>query len=360
MRKIILINNALTSGGAERFIAEMANYLDNSGVETTIVLLNKAKIHFDINKNIKIIEPKNPQPHNKFKKLLYFIYLFFYLRKCIRHQKPDLVFNLAYPTFVLFSIGNLVPLFISIRCDPYRTALIEGFRIPLFIRKYFYKKSKGIIAQTSEAAKILKKQFKSSKLTIIPNYIPLPYLQEYDLFTEKKNNILFVGRLIKSKGLIYLLNAFKSVDNKNWKLDIVGDGPEKKNIADFIIENNLTDQVTLHGEQKYLLNYYKRSKIFVFPSLSEGFPNALLEAMSMGCACISFDCKYGPAEIIQNTINGILVETGNQNELNMALQSLINNNDEINRLMINAQSVRQIYNQEKIMSQFIKEFNHVK
>ena len=57
MRKIILINNALTSGGAERFIAEMANYMDNSGIETIILLLRRSDVHFEINKKIKIIEP---------------------------------------------------------------------------------------------------------------------------------------------------------------------------------------------------------------------------------------------------------------------------------------------------------------
>ncbi len=359
MRKIILINNALTSGGAERFIAEMANYMDNSGIETIILLLRRSDVHFEINKKIKIIEPVFFKTKSKISKLFYFIYLFFYLRKHVREEKADMVFNLAYPTFVLWAIGNLISVFISIRCDPNKTALIEGVKMPLFIRRLFYSRSKGIIAQTEDAAKVLANQFEKNSIAIIPNYISNQYTQEFNLLTEKQNHILFVGRLIKSKGIIYLLNAFASLDNKNWTLDIVGDGPEKKMIADFIKTHELADRIILHGNQKNVYTFYERSKIFVLPSLSEGFPNVLLEAMSMGCACVSFKCNYGPADIIQNRDNGILVDVANQNELSLAIQYLIDNNEEITRLMLNARSVRENYNIERIMNKFISVFEYV-
>ena len=71
--------------------------------------------------------------------------------------------------------------------------------------------------------------------------------------------------------------------------------------------------------------YLTQAKIFVLPSLKEGFPNSLIEAMAMGKATISSDFFHGDNEIIDNGINGILVSPGNVNELFLATEKLINN-----------------------------------
>jgi GalNAc-alpha-(1->4)-GalNAc-alpha-(1->3)-diNAcBac-PP-undecaprenol alpha-1,4-N-acetyl-D-galactosaminyltransferase len=69
------------------------------------------------------------------------------------------------------------------------------------------------------------------------------------------------------------------------------------------------------------------SSIFAFTSLTEGFPNALAEAMAAGCACISYDCPTGPSELIEHGVNGFLVAPGDEAEYARLLQQLMNDAD---------------------------------
>jgi GalNAc-alpha-(1->4)-GalNAc-alpha-(1->3)-diNAcBac-PP-undecaprenol alpha-1,4-N-acetyl-D-galactosaminyltransferase len=71
-------------------------------------------------------------------------------------------------------------------------------------------------------------------------------------------------------------------------------------------------QVDFLGERKDVSKLLKSAQVFAFASLSEGFPNALAEGLANGCACISFDCPTGPAELIRHDINGLLVALGDE------------------------------------------------
>lgn len=95
-------------------------------------------------------------------------------------------------------------------------------------------------------------------------------------------------------------------------------------------------------------------RVFVLPSRNEGFPNALIEAMATGLACISFDCSAGPSEIITDGEDGILVEEGNVSELARQMQRLIDNEKEIARLGNNALAIRDRLSLEKIGKKFMK------
>ena len=145
-----------------------------------------------------------------------------------------------------------------------------------------------------------------------------------------------------------MIKSFSLVDRNNWKLIIVGDGPQKQNLEDLTSKLGMNDNVLFVGNQKGVNYYYQRAKIFAFPSLSEGFPNALLEAMSSGLACISFDCVSGPNEIIQDGKNGYIVKVGDVFAFAEKLNLLIN--DDILRTKISQEAiyVREKYNIETI------------
>ena len=96
------------------------------------------------------------------------------------------------------------------------------------------------------------------------------------------------------------------------------------------------------------------SEIFVLPSLHEGFPNALLEAMSVPIACISSNCTAGPADIIKHGINGLLVKPGDENELEEAINKLIENPELRKSMAEEAYKVRDRYNYEKIADEYVK------
>ena len=111
--------------------------------------------------------------------------------------------------------------------------------------------------------------------------------------------------------------------------------------------------VVFHGFMKDFNNLLGESEIFVLPSYHEGFPNALLEAMSVPIACISSNCVAGPSDIIEHGKNGLLVEPGNVEELAAAINKLIQNKELRDSLAREAYKVRETYNFEKIARQYL-------
>jgi GalNAc-alpha-(1->4)-GalNAc-alpha-(1->3)-diNAcBac-PP-undecaprenol alpha-1,4-N-acetyl-D-galactosaminyltransferase len=348
-KKVVLINYTLNFGGTERYISEIANFLSKKDIEVYIILLDNSTVEYDLEKEITVVQPTKKRPEGTWKKIFYFLYIFRYVKCNVRKLNPAIIINTAFPAFIMAAIGNSFPIVLSIRCDPQKTGLIEGFKIPKILRKYFYKRAKIIIAQTQYAKEILFKQFGHNNIITIPNF-----LTEYkDLEIEKLNEIVCVGRLVKSKGQDYLIRAFSMIEHKYWKLILVGDGPEKSNLEQLTHSLGLSDRVSFVGNQKEVNFYYQRAKIFAFPSLTEGFPNVLLEAMASNLACISFNCISGPSEIINDGKNGFLVEVGNVRELSEKLNLLINDDAFRFSLCEQAIYVRHKYNIENIGKQYL-------
>lgn len=342
--KIALVNFTLRPGGTERYFSELANYLEINGYEVTIILLKKDEIFFRINNGIQILEPEIKYGSSIYLKFLYFIRIVFFLRKSIANQRPSIIINAAFPSFFLLStFGLKVPVVTAIRCDPRKVKLIEGIKIPDKLRQFLYKRNSAIIAQTTFAAKTLENQFHNIRVVIIPNILNTGLLTEQ----IRENNIVSAGRLNKNKGFDYLIKSFHKVNPENWKLIILGEGPEKQNLIDLIEFFHMEDKIFLTGYKDNILEYFGKSKIFAFTSLSEGFPNVLLEAMATPLACISFDIDSGPRDLISNGRNGFLVETKDIDDFAAKLKLLVNSNDLREEFMAEAVHVRESYDINK-------------
>ena len=122
-----------------------------------------------------------------------------------------------------------------------------------------------------------------------------------------KNSFVFIniGRLTEAKGQWFLIRSFKEVVEKypNAKLIILGEGELKEKLQDLINKLNLQNNVHLLGMQKNPFKFLKHSNCFVFPSLWEGLPNTVIEALSLNIPIISADCKTGPREILCPELN---------------------------------------------------------
>src|SRR5690606_8324357 len=141
----------------------------------------------------------------------------------------------------------------------------------------------------------------------------------------KKNKIISVGRLTSEKGHKYLIEAFAMIDNMSWELNIVGDGNERPALEQLAKDLKIEERVVFHGHLKDFSKLIYESKIFVLPSIKEGFPNALAEAMSVPLACISTDFLGNQNEIIKNGVNGVLVPVKDAKKMAEAIHYLINN-----------------------------------
>ena len=128
-------------------------------------------------------------------------------------------------------------------------------------------------------------------------------------------HIISVGRLSPEKGYLDLLKIYLDLKKKKckWHLDIVGDGSERSRLEKFIKENNLENDVTLHGfkNSKEIEKLMQKSSIYVMTSYTESFGIVLLEAMSNGLPCLAFDSAEGAKEVITSGHDGYLIKHRN-------------------------------------------------
>ncbi|MEJ7590201.1 MAG: glycosyltransferase [Planctomycetaceae bacterium] len=141
--------------------------------------------------------------------------------------------------------------------------------------------------------------------------------------------IVTAGRLNQQKGFHLLIDAIADLHRKfheiEFRLAILGDGPHRINLENQIAELKLSGTVHLTGFQDNAIAWYRSADVFVLPSLVEGMPNVLLEAMACGTPVISSDCRSGPAEILDGGHYGNLVPAGSVDELGCAIAAMLMN-----------------------------------
>jgi glycosyltransferase involved in cell wall biosynthesis len=346
-KKILIINNGISGGGIERASVSLSNYFAKLGFDVSIVALYKSTPFFQLHKDIKFVEPDFERTTNN--KINYTIKMMFFLRKYVKNYQPDTILAFSEwtnPYVVLALSGLSYPLYLTDRMNPLA-------KLPLLselLRKHLYGKANGIISQSNFAKSILFKKTKSPNIKVINN--PVNIIEKIN--TPILNRIVSVGRLEKVKGHDYLINAFAKIEDKSWELSIVGDGSERTNLENLAKELKIENRVIFHG---HLLDFRKQlseSQIFVLPSLKEGFPNALIEAMTVPLACICTDFFQGHNEIIDQNVNGMIVPPANIEKLIEALNDLISNNEKRILLANNSVKVREKLKFETIANTYLK------
>jgi glycosyltransferase involved in cell wall biosynthesis len=321
MKKICFICPSLTQGGLENAVMVIANEMADLGYEVSIICVYNNPVFYTLRKSIEIVLPAYNR--KKYSTITYYYKSAIYIRKHLKSIKPDVIISYGdYINFIsILAIRFLnIPTFISDRSSPNKHF---PFLINL-LRKVTYGKSDGIIAQTDRARDQKKKMLPGYKnIKVIPN--PLrPIIKHPDII--KENIILGVGRHYHVKGLDRLIKAIAEVELNDWKLVIAGSlGPETEELKLLVKNLNLGEKVEFLGAIKEIDKVFSKSKIFVLPSRSEGFPNALIEAMAHGLPSVAFDIVSGPAEIIKDKVNGILIDDNDIDSMSQAINEFISN-----------------------------------
>lgn len=320
--EIAIVIPTLNQGGAERVVSILANNWSLKH-NVTIILLAETDNFYEVNSNVTIKNLGYKITKNKFSKIFKEISLFFKLRKELKKKNNDftLSFMNKYNIFTLIAaLGLNKRIIISERDGP-------SEKLPFkttFLRNLTYRFAYGVICQTQQSKIFIENKTKNKNVTNIPN--PINTI-EFSLKKNRENIILNVGRLVEKKGQKYLIECFSKIKNDNWKVVILGDGPLKNELLNLIKELNLEDKVFLMGAVKNVEEWLFKSSIFVFPSILEGFPNALAEAMCCGLPSISFNCDAGPSDIIKNNKNGFLVDVYDTVNLQNKIELLMNDSN---------------------------------
>lgn len=168
----------------------------------------------------------------------------------------------------------------------------------------------------------------ADKLSVIHNFLPANRGTEPETFSFLSDDVRYIvgmGRLAPEKGFDRLIKAFHLVekDCPGWKLLIVGEGPLRTDLTRLVASLGLEGRVVLPGRVDNPRTLFRRCALFALSSESEGFSMVLVEAMSAGVPVVSFDCDFGPREIITPGISGILVPPGDIPALSRAIGSLV-------------------------------------
>ena len=180
--------------------------------------------------------------------------------------------------------------------------------------------------------------------------------------TKKKSKTLsigFAGRIESQKNLILLLNATNYLHQKDYSitLDIVGEGTERSLLENFIALYNLESIVKLHGFKNKPFDILEKIDVFVLPSLYEGFPNVVIEAMARKIVVLSSNCETGPSEIITHKLNGLLFENNNIDDLVKYLKLLINGDLNTDYIGANARNRSKDFTSTIMTKQYLEIFN---
>ncbi len=358
MKIMFFVGTMILKGGTERVISNLTKYLCDEHEVSLVTILN-TNIAYKIDNRIKtytldVEETKLEEIDKnslwlKIKKILKYVKRVFAYKKIKKIISPDIVVTfLPHSCYIALinKIFDKTPVIISVRNDP---KIEYKSHLQRILMKFLYPKANGAVFQTSEAKEYFKRIIKVDT-QVIPNPIN-PSFIETSFSGEREKNIVTVGRLEEQKNHKDLIRAFANISNKykDYNLIIYGDGSLRKDLENLIDELKLQERVFLPGVYDNIKEKIYKSAMFVLSSKYEGMPNALMEAMALGLPVIATDCPCGgPRFLIQNNINGILVQEGNIAEISSAMKKIIEDPHFAKTIGNNANKIAETLAPEKI------------
>lgn len=299
---------ALTAGGAERVMSILANRWAVAGHEVVIITTHDGgrAPHFQLEAGVRLVsaDPCVTGPAKQFA-------IIRRLRQSLRDVGPDAIISfLNYTNIVtlLASVGLDRPVIVSERLDPRVIGIGPAWSL---LRRLTYRRAARLVVQTPTAARLYEPLL-PDRTRVIPNPVPPPPADAGDRPTLlSRPTIIAMGRLHPQKGFDLALRAIAllAADFPDWQLVILGEGPERPRLEALRAELGLGSRVHLPGSVGRPADWLRHAQVFLMSSRTEGFPNALCEAMAVGLPVVSTDCPSGPADLITTDWDGLLVAT---------------------------------------------------
>lgn len=335
IKKIVFVVERLSTGGAERVVAALANEVCKlDDYESYVITYHPKELNeYCMSADVKRIALKKT---NKGRwGTIYQRYL--QLKKIICDINPYCVFSLAIPktdAVLMMALRNReFPLIISERNDPAHFPVEKRMKT---LRNFVYKRCEGLVYQTPGAKEYFNNIVKCKEV-IICNPITSSLPKRYE--GKREHRIVNFCRIEPQKNLKLAIDAFNLISNEfpDYTLEFYGDGSQKLDLENYVAKLHLGNKVIFHGYSSCIHEKILKAALFVSTSDYEGISNSMLEAMVLGIPTICTDCPPGGAKsVISDGINGLLVPIGDKKKLAEAMRRVLKNESIQNELSINA------------------------
>lgn len=381
MRLLFVIDKMQNYAGIERILSCKMNYISEQthhNVFLTTYDQQSKGLPFRLNENISYNPIHVPMPLRN--KMTFYSWLkaYFQTRSIFEHQfriilnktKPDIVICTVYSFQVLDIIVNVchkqgVKIIMESHTKGETVMMARKFVYNQHLHKLFSLWDYHIIKSLRHCSCVVTLtkqdvpfwQRYAQRIEVIPNMLTISPKMVMDYGTKR---VISAGRYMSEKGFDRLLKAWGLIkkDFSDWHLFIFGNG-ERFPYQKLVDQLQLGDTVHLMSATEDIAKEFSKSSIYVMSSRYEGFGLVLAEAMSCGLPCISFDCPYGPREIICDGEDGFLAENGNIEMLAQKIEHLMSN-EELRKEM-GAKAIHNIarFKPEVIMAQWVNLFNSI-
>ena len=375
MKLVYIFSSFAAKGGTERIFCDKMNWLaEVAGYEIVFVtyeqgnhpfaypLSNKIR-HVDLNTRFFTTGTMPLLKRIRFKFTMPRLFKH-RLRKLLDEIQPDVVVSTTYA----------LPLFREILSQPYRHVVESHVcygRLLQFIFTHIpwldRKISQHLLKMLKRCEKVVVLTHKDAacwkgydNIEVIHNVVT-NYPEKITDVADRPKRIIAVGRLDEQKGFDLLIQSWQLIAARypDWQLVVYGHGGDLQKLQQQLEKAGLTSSMTFAGATDNIYKEYQNSAFYVMSSRYEGWGLVLVEAMSCGLPCVSFDCPYGPSDIIRDGEDGFLVENGNIQQLAEKMELLINNKELRERLGVRARLNAARFTSDNIMPQWTKLFETI-
>lgn len=328
MKRItFLVTNIYTCGGVQRVVSTLANELAKKQYDISICSVFKTanSPYFSLDKNINV---KNvfDDPFNLKKG---FFKSTIGIRKFLRINPTDiLIFSgIGYASIIMLATLGIKNMKV-IAWEHQSFGYGKKFGLEWIGKRIASRFMDSVVVLTEEDYKDYKLNLRNIK-NLKQIYNPINKAKAINEYNIDSKYLISCGSIVKQKGFDYAIEVAKKIFKKypDWQWHIYGDGKEKTTIENMINKYKLSENLILKGYCDNIDEKYKDYSIYVMTSRHEGFPMVLLEAKSNKLPIVSFDCKCGPSEIIEDGINGYLIQCFEVDDMANKVMDLIENNE---------------------------------
>lgn len=357
--KIAFFYGNLLRGGAQRVICELASQFVAWGDQVSLLTLDSGESEYALDPRVRIDGLEvTKDSRNKLESIHRVVRTLNAIRRWHNREKPDVV--------VCFSTRLSLQLELAVTLCHDRCKIIASERAnPNYedksaldcLETFYMEKLDGFIFQTQRVSLLFPESLRDKGRVIHNGLFSSDIPKTVTEYSERDSrSICAMGRLDYQKAYDTMIMAFAifAREHPEHTLNIYGRGREgaQEKLQALARELGVGDRVVFHGNRPDVLNLIKNAGMFLMTSRFEGMPNALMEAMACGLPCVCTDCDFGPAELIEDGVSGLLSPVDDAEAIAAAMARIADEPGLGEKLSIGALKIRQTHSRDEICRQY--------